>query len=208
MGFRERLIFYWEFLRDTPRVGSVTPSSKHLARSMTSELGRRDIAARILEVGAGTGSCTREILRKMRGDDTLDIYEVNPRFAQHLRERVLRGNGNGNVMVHEKDVLSMTPGNKYHYIVSGLPMNNLSPDRVRATMETFLGSLVPGGTLSFFEYIGSRPLQSLIVGREGRRRLREVGEILDEFLEQLEVRRDSVLVNIPPAFTHHLRVPE
>lgn len=207
MRVRERLLFLRGFLQDAHRTGSVTPSSRWLARAVTAEMAHQDGTARCLEVGAGTGVITQEILRKLRGDDTLDIYEMNGLFAGHLRKRFMGNGTNGQVRVFAEDILATPPEGKYDFIISGLPLNNFPAEMVRAIFKTFFDLLSSGGRLSFFQYIFGRPVQSVFVGRAGRRRLKEVGAIVGKMLEQHEYRRIPVLGNFPPANAHHLRAP-
>ena len=206
MKIRERFVFLWGFLRDAPRIGSVTPSSRRLALAITAEMTSPNGARRILEVGAGTGVITREIVSQLRENDTLDIYEMNQLFAKHLRKE-FGGNGtNGQVRVFEADVISSPPTGKYDHIISGLPLNNFRPERVRSAFQTFVKLLSDGGRLSFYQYIFGRPVQSVFVGGKGRRRLREVGTIFREFIDRHEYRRVPVLRNFPPAVAHHLEI--
>jgi phosphatidylserine decarboxylase len=204
---QERLLFLLGFLSDIRHTGSVTPSSRRLARAVTCEIDHPNGATRILEVGAGTGVITQEILRHCRGGDTLDIYEMNKLFADHLRKRFTENGSNGAIRVFQEDVIASPPEGKYDYVICGLPLNNFPAETVRAAFETLLGALSDGGSLSFFQYMLGRPIQSVFSGKAGRRRLREVGSIMREMLEQHEYRRIPVLGNIPPALAHHLRAP-
>jgi len=49
---------------------------------------RPDGGVRIVEMGPGTGAITRGILEAMRPDDQLDCFELNPDFADYLRQLV------------------------------------------------------------------------------------------------------------------------
>src|SRR5215210_7643620 len=72
--------FFREYRRHVRNTGALLPSSRFLARALVSELRRPRGPSRILEVGPGTGSVTREILRYFRSGDRLDAVEVNGRF--------------------------------------------------------------------------------------------------------------------------------
>ncbi|HEX5272344.1 MAG TPA: SAM-dependent methyltransferase, partial [Gemmataceae bacterium] len=86
---------YWKecgkFLRECRRqfrsTGAVLPSTRFLARALVSELRKAREPGRILEVGPGTGSVTKEILRHLKAADRLDLVEINPRFLTLLQER-------------------------------------------------------------------------------------------------------------------------
>src|SRR5262249_1899856 len=79
------------FLRQTRRdffhTGSVLPSSRALGRVLAAPLARDRKAARVLEVGPGTGAVTAMILRNLRPDDHLDIVEINDQFFKGLQIR-------------------------------------------------------------------------------------------------------------------------
>src|SRR5438270_2901754 len=95
---REAAVSYWadcgRFLRESRRhfrnTGALLPSSRFLARALVTELRKPRDPSRILEVGPGTGSVTREILRHLRPDDRLDAVEVNGRFLSLLERRFVQ----------------------------------------------------------------------------------------------------------------------
>ncbi len=205
MQLGERKLFYGEFMRDAPGVGSVTPSSKRLARAVVAHIHSSNGSLRILEAGAGTGVITQEILRRLREQDTFDIYELNSRFAEHLELKVLNNGHRGTVTLFNADVLEVPEEHLYDHIVCGIPVNNMSVEQVRELFEGFFARLRPGGTVSFYEYIGSRPLQMCVVGKTGRRRLKKVGRYMRTLLMEREYSRNIVLRNVPPAYAHHLQ---
>src|SRR5262245_38950161 len=79
--------FFRECRRHFRDTGSLLPSSKYLARALTTELRVPRLPARILEVGPGTGSVTAQILRHMQPGDHLDAVELNGHFVALLQRR-------------------------------------------------------------------------------------------------------------------------
>lgn len=199
--------------RDFLHTGAIAPSSRFLARAITSALRNTISPQRVLEAGAGTGALTREILRKLPAGSHLDIYEMNPIFAEHLARRFCEdGNGNGKarrleVLVHNRRVQDIRPDASYDIIVSGLPLNNFKPSQVREILETLLAALKPGGVLSWFEYLLIRRIKLITTGRRERRRLRRVARMTARYINRYEFSREAILLNIPPAVVHHLRKP-
>jgi phospholipid N-methyltransferase len=94
----------------------------------------------------------------------------------------------------------------YDYIVSGLPFNNFPVGLVREIFQVYNRLLKPGGTLSYFEYVLIRHLQTPFVNRQERRRLSLVGRLVDRYIRSCQIRRQRVLMNVPPAVVRHLRL--
>ena len=195
---------------DFRHTGAIAPSSRFLARAITSSIRSDAGPLRVLEAGAGTGALTAEIVKRLPSGSTLDIYEINPVFADHLAARFCQ-NGNGSagvsIFVHNSRVQDIRLDAPYDAIVSGLPLNNFKPSQVRQILAKLMSALAPGGVLSWFEYLLIRELKSFTTGRRERRRLRRVGRLTGDFIEKFEFRREAIFLNLPPAVVHHLRKP-
>lgn len=201
--------FLLGFRRNFQTTGAIMPSSRFLARELVSELSRSRTPGRILEVGPGTGPVTREICRVLLPGDRLDAVEINPRFVAHMRccltrEELFQDHAH-QIELIQASVLDLPGQGVYDCIISGLPLNNFAPDQVRAIFRTFVRLLKPGGTMTYFEYVGVRQLKTPFVNRRERRRLRHVGRIVGKYIREYEVRHKRVLVNVPPATVRHLR---
>lgn len=188
-------------LRNAKVVGSVWPSSKGLSRAMVApifaeNLVHRDTPLRVLEVGAGTGPITEELVSRLLPGDTLDVVELNPEFCQVLREKF----GAGPVVpeVHETGILEYEPGVRYDHVVSGLPLAMFSIDMVQRMYDKMFDLLEPGGTLIMFKYILGREALSTFGIGEGRRKARRLLE-LESILDAHQVERRTVPLNLPPA---------
>jgi phospholipid N-methyltransferase len=209
---------YWlecgTFIRECRRhfrdTGSLLPSSRFLAQAMISELRKRGGPSRILEVGPGTGSVTGVLLRHLQPGDQLDAVEVNGQFVALLKRRQER-EWSSWPQRHQLRVLHQTveslPGEgTYDYIVSGLPLNNFPVAQVRQIFEVFDRLLKPGGTLTYFEYALIRHLKTPFVDRREKRRLYRVGRVVSRYIDQFQVRRQRVFMNVPPAIVRHLHL--
>jgi phospholipid N-methyltransferase len=201
--------FVRELFRDFHHTGAVLPSSRALARAMARFVGKERKAARILEVGPGTGAVTAELVRCLRPGDSFTIVEINPHFAQTIRDRCatepdFRRVGD-QIRIINAPLQEVAGEGCYDFIVSGLPLNNFAPASVRDIFGVFERLLAPGGVLSFFEYTYIRQLKMPFVARSERRRLYRVGRIIESHVNRYRIREDRVLANIPPATVHHLR---
>lgn len=204
----EYQLFVREYVRNFRTTGAILPSSRGLARALSRYVAGGQ-PKRILEVGPGTGAVTEQIIARMGPDDRLDLVELNGCFVQRLQERfeeelVFRGVAPRCRIFHQP-VEELPAQPTYDVIVSGLPLNNFTPEEVAKILGVLRGLLRPGGTLSFFEYIGVRLARSWLGRRQQRRRLRGITRVLVQMLEEHEIRRDWIWRNVPPAWVHHVR---
>lgn len=200
--------FFREYRRHVRSTGALLPSSRFLAAALASELRRPRPAGRILEVGPGTGSVTREIVRHLRPADQLDLVEINEQFVRLLGRRfdtdpVLRPHRVQLRLIHSA-VEDLKGEGVYDAIISCLPLNNFPAAEVRAIFKAYTRLLKPGGTLSYYEYVFIRQIKTPFVNRNERRRLYRVGRVVTKYIRSYQVRRQQVFINVPPAVVRHL----
>ncbi|HXG10757.1 MAG TPA: methyltransferase domain-containing protein [Gemmataceae bacterium] len=201
-----------DFLRECRRhfrsTGAILPSSRFLARALVSELRKPRGPACILEVGPGTGSVTKEILRQLQPEDHLDAVEINGYFLSRLRQRFEEEP----LFVRHRDQVRLIhgaveelPGEAiYDFIVSGLPFNNFPAEQVRQIFRVYSRLLRPGGILTYYEYVFIRQLKTPFANRRERRRLYRVGRVVNAYIRNFQVRRERIFINVPPATVRHL----
>lgn len=203
-------LFWRETRRHFRTTGAVLPSSPFLARALAAPLEERHTAARILEVGPGTGAVTRAIAKRMRADDTLDAVELNEQFVEQLRQRIERhadfARTRSQIRVIHCSVQDLPGEAVYDYIISGLPLNSFPSSLVKLIFQAYRRLLKPGGVLTYFEYVLVRQLQTPFVNRFERRRLYRVGRVVDEYIRAFQVDRERVFMNVPPAVVRHLKL--
>ncbi|MGQ4437190.1 class I SAM-dependent methyltransferase [Streptomyces sp. SAS_260] len=205
-------MFLIEAARDLRTTGAIAPSSKALARALTDPVraqASRPLA--VLEAGAGTGPITRALIPHLTGGSRLDIVEANPRFAAQLR-RTIDGHPDlvhapGRVQVHETLVEQLETDQRYDVIVSGLPLTNFTPAQVERIMARYMDLLHPGGTLTYFAYVGTRRARALTATRAEARRHAAVDEVMAAYQHTYATGRWTVWANLPPAHVWHLQRP-
>ncbi len=207
----EHLQFYRQFRHRFETTGAVAPSSRFLARAMTSPLRRREGPSRVLEVGPGTGAVTSEIARRLSPGSRLDLVEINEEFARLLQGRFREDRRFQSIAdcarVHHCPLQEFRPAEPYDVIVSGLPFNNFPPALVEELIDHCLDLLAPGGELAFFEYMFVRPVRRVISSRDVRGRLGQIEEILQRRFAKYRIKTDWVFANVPPAWVQHLKKP-
>jgi len=82
---RERRRFLRCFLATPKRVGAVLPTSRRTVRA-TLDMARVAEARFVVELGAGTGPYTREILRRLGPQGRLLSFEIDPALAAALAQ--------------------------------------------------------------------------------------------------------------------------
>ncbi len=206
----EYRLFWREFRRNFETTGSVIPSGPALAKAITRHVDDpADRPRRLLEAGPGTGAATRWIIRRMRADDRLDLVEINPMFADHLRRELARRpdwqSVSGRVRVLQQPIQDLPGQGEYDLVISGLPFNNFHGPLVRQVLDAYRRLLRRGGALSFFQYIGLCAAKQALARGNERARLQGVTEALADALGAHEFDRQWIWTNVPPAWVHHLR---
>lgn len=210
---RDAGIFFKEFFREFRDTGSITPSSPALSDALTRYVGEReaDTALSILEVGSGTGPVSKAIARRMTDKDALELVESNERLVERLNtllvddpdlSRVAERTSLRHARVEELD-----RAERFDVIVSGLPFANFSAEEVREILDFYFAVLRPGGYLSFYGYLGTKPVRAVISRREEYLRQVRSGWVVEEFVTRYGVDEERIMANIPPAWINHLRKP-
>ncbi len=191
--------------------GAILPSSPALASAIVAPVKRMagERPLRIVEVGAGTGAISKALEDVLTSRDELDLIELNPQFADCLRQWARkRSNWGPKIRVIESDVCLVQPLKPYDALICGLPFNNFPAPLVERIFEHFLAMTAPNAPISFYEYIAIRKVKSLFINHQQRQQLRETATCIKDWVSRYKVSAKYVLANVPPAAVHHLRAPE
>lgn len=157
-AWRDRIRFARRFVLAPRTVGSLVPSSSRLAAAVASAVRPPKKPARnltVVELGAGTGAFTRDILTRLRPGDRFMAVEIDAEFVATLRRRwpridVVCASAEQLVaFIREYDL-----GHVDH-IVSGLPFATLPAGVTQRIVDAVSQSLRAGGTFSTFHYLHS-----------------------------------------------------
>ncbi|BAV95472.1 class I SAM-dependent methyltransferase [Ichthyobacterium seriolicida] len=166
--------------------GSVTPSSKRLALKMISQIDFNKTKL-IVELGAGNGCITKYILQKMSKDSILIVFEVDPKMIEILKgiedHRLIVVNDSAeNITTH----ITKAGKTKADAIISCLPITILPKNLVNNILQKCTEVLGDTGRYVQFQYSP------------------RTFKMLKKYFDIL--RKDLVLMNIPPAFVMHCSV--
>jgi phospholipid N-methyltransferase len=203
-------VFLGQFWRRYHTTGAILPSGRRLSKALCRYVAEANGRPKqILEVGPGTGPATAQLVQLLGPQDRLKIVELNDTFVEFLRHRFehepdFQQCANRCEIIHDR-LENLPAHTQYDVIVSGLPLNNFSIDLVESLLSSFERLLKPGGVISFFEYIAIRKAKAAVSSRKDRARLRGIADRIERFIAGREIRRDAVLLNVPPAWVHHVR---
>ena len=185
MDLSERALFLRSFLAHPRQVGAVLPTS---GRAVSDMLDMADLpsARLVVELGAGTGSHTGQVLERLGSDARLVSFEIDPRLAAAVRTRLV--DPRLTVLAESaEDLESHLGGQRPDVIVSALPFTSLPHGLGRTILQRAAAALAPSGTMLVLQYspfIASE-LHRLFGG----------------------VRRRISPLNVPPAFLYACTAP-
>jgi phospholipid N-methyltransferase len=204
-------VFLGQFWHRYHTTGAILPSGRRLSAALCRYVDDTNTENRqILEVGPGTGPATAQLVERLQPNDHLRIVELNDAFVRFLEHRFTQEPAFRRVaaqceIVHDR-LENLPSDTRYDLIISGLPLNNFDLELVDSLLASFERLAKPGGVLSFFEYIAIRKAKAAVSGRKDRTRLQGIADRIERFIAGREIRRDYVLLNVPPAWVHHVRI--
>lgn len=149
-----RGVFFRSWLRDPFHVASVAPSSRWLAKLMAQGI---EPGARVVELGAGTGTLTTAILDRGVRPEDLYLIEQHADFVAVLQSRFPRTHVVPTDAAQMATALAALRG-QVDYVVSGLPILWFNRDKKAAILAEAFALLKPAGRLHQFTYLGRPPV--------------------------------------------------
>jgi len=172
-------VFFGSWLRAPLKVASIAPSSRHLGAAIARQIDPTR-PGWVVELGAGTGPVTEQLLARAIPPKRLFVLERDPVLVHFLRERhpepvLVEGDA-----FRLPDLLARYGVDRVHAVVCGIPLLSMAkPDAARIVRQC-LAVLEPDGQLFQYTYSLFSPLP-----------YRDFG---------LAVRRVTrILLNLPPA---------
>jgi phospholipid N-methyltransferase len=136
------------FFRHGRKIASFAPSSRFMARKITHDIDW-DQAKCIVELGAGTGPITAEIVRRVRPHTKLIIIELDPTLCGRLQARfqdvpnldVVHGDATQfDKLLAERGIAQVD------HVLSGLPLPSFPEDLRHSVIRTSARTLATHGT--------------------------------------------------------------
>lgn len=152
----QMLLFLRNYLKHPRMLGAMIPSSRFVVGEV---LGKVDWqkARVIVEYGPGVGTFTTEILKRMRPDSLLVVFELNPDFASFLKQKlpdprfhVVQGSA-----AQVDSVLSQLGQVAADYVISGIPFSTMPAGERDAIIRKTHKILNPGGAFLVYQVSGA-----------------------------------------------------
>ncbi|OKP89407.1 class I SAM-dependent methyltransferase [Paenibacillus sp. P32E] len=150
MGLNENFLFLRSFIQDPKRVGSVSPSSRFLARSMVNQAPWHEINA-VAELGSGTGAITRILNTKVTNTTKVLLFEMDKTMRNNLKMEYPNFSCHRNA-AHLVETMKDANIHQLDCIFSGLPFFNFEPAIRNTLVEQIYESLKPEGLFIAFQY--------------------------------------------------------
>jgi phospholipid N-methyltransferase len=146
-------LFFKRFLQRPFQIASIIPSSQALVERVSDKVDFAN-AQVIAEYGPGEGVHTREIVRRMRPDAELLVFELDPAFSRDL-ERQFTDDPRVHVINRDAaalpDELERRRIPKCDYILSGIPFSILNIDKKRALLRKTHDALADDGSFIIYQ---------------------------------------------------------
>ena len=174
--------FWKSWFKDPKLIGAVAPSGRALAKLMATGLAP---GARVIELGAGTGTVTEALLETGVRQEDLYLLERNEAFFEILSRRFPRSPLVAADALDLRERFADQLGT-FDFVVSGLPLLLFEPAQKAQLFEQIFAVLKPTGAYQQFTYGWRVPID-----RENRERLKLKRKLLG-----------WAALNIPPAFVY------
>ena len=185
-----------QFLGNPRQIGSIAASSRHLAARAVSSVDLRGVT-QIVELGAGTGPITREIVRAADPQARIVAVELNSALAEQLRRvpelsRVEVINRSAAELLEIAKELGL---NSVGAVVCSLPWTLMSSEDQHRTLDAVCELLKKGGS---FVTLVTTPTVWLPSGRRVAALLRSKFEVVE--------RSRPILRAVPPMVLYRCQV--
>ena len=156
--------FFKAFLNNPKQTGSIIQSSPFLARKIVSPINFKK-AKLVVELGAGTGSVTKEILKQMPEDGILLCFEIDKDLCKKIKKNIkdprLKTISDGAEKM--KRYLSKFGKEQVDYFISELPLVSLGAEISEVILKLISDHLKPHGNYIQIQYslLGKKKIEKI-----------------------------------------------
>lgn len=198
--------FAREYLNHRKEIGFPAPCSVFLAQELISKIpfGRPE-GIKILEIGAGTGIVTKQIISKLGVNDRLDVIELEKPLYDIL---VRKFENDQRVKIYYCSVLDfsiMSDVEKYDAAVSTIPYNLLPEKIIKNIWSHTFDLLKKDAPVSFVHLIGGPTLKRLSTFGEANKAFKQHQLFIKKLFKLCGIEKKNVFRSWPPITVTHLK---
>ncbi len=145
-SLKDSAVFLKHAVSKPLQVGYLFPSSSFLIRRIARS-AQLDRAARVIELGPGTGGTTKGLLSAMPQEAELITVEINKKFVEHIKktiddERLIISDRGAE---HLKTIMREAGWQAADVVISGIPFSTLPKGLDQKIIDSIHAALKPGG---------------------------------------------------------------
>lgn len=203
--------FFWQIIQHPSRVGAFAPCSKYTAKALTKHIKEKasgtDKPLYVLEVGAGSGVITKEIIRTLEESGVsyqVDCIEIDPTLCSVLEDRY----ASEKVAIHNHDIRTWQPDKKYDFIISTLPLMQFVFDvqDVQTILHNYQDWSKEGTVVSYVTHIFIPHIASWFLKGEKKEAYIKKMKHIESFRSTFLFETEKIWRNCAPLYVYHLRV--
>jgi phospholipid N-methyltransferase len=150
----QALVFARNFFKNPKMLGSLIPSSRFLIKQLLRDVKWNDVRV-FVEYGPGVGTISGEIVKRMRPDAKLVVFEINDDFV-----RVMKNRFQHDPRVHVlhrsaaevQDALRELGIEKADCAIAGIPFSIMKEEDRQAVLRNTHAALRPGGSFLVYQF--------------------------------------------------------
>jgi phospholipid N-methyltransferase len=205
-------------------VSALTVSSPWLVRELISPFvnaqQNRSEGFRILEVGFGPGTVTRELIQNLDNNhlDAIELIEsmynaAKENLPQKKTVHLFQSDFSQWLPTGINDIQEITHEQQYDFIITTLPFTQLPQEILTPILERISAFLKPGGTFTYISLLGAETVTSLLKWGKSNEEYHDRINLFSTWKNQnfyslneesTPSRHEIVYLNIPPGRVTHL----
>lgn len=159
-------LFLKEVCKNPNQMGAMGPCSPYVGRAVIGCIPKKvvGIPRRFLEVGAGTGAISEQLIKNIDEDDTVDLVEMQKLLCDLLTKKFCSTIKDATqVKVHCMPIQKFKSEHKYDSILITVPFLACPFDVVKDIWEHVVPLLADGGTVSYVWHAGLIPVKTKLL---------------------------------------------
>ncbi|MCL4360944.1 methyltransferase domain-containing protein [Candidatus Dependentiae bacterium] len=196
--------FIFMFLKEPKEVGALTPLTSYTAKKLIEPIKNFHGPKNILEVGAGTGVVTDELLKELKAQDNLDVIEKNEKFCAIMSDKLK--DSAKNIKFYCMPIEDFSSDKKYDFIISTLPFNSFPKELILKVFEKYKSLLKKDGYVHYIEYALLAKLKRFFLSKQQKLEYDEAQATIKAIREKYLIKKILILWNFPPTYVYYLKI--